>query len=106
MAVALIMIPLFAHCDDFIRGDADGNGAVFVLVDAIFIFTFLIGQVPAGVPCEDAADVNDDGSINVVDVIYMLNYGFLAGPAPEPPFPSCGADPTADSLDCASSPCP
>ncbi len=107
MAVALIMIPLFAHSDEFGRGDANADGGLNVLVDAIFIYNYLIGQVPGGIPCEDAADVNDDGSINIVDVLYLLNFGFLPGSPPPPaPFLICGMDPTDDSLDCAVFPCP
>ncbi len=108
MAVALIMIPLFAHSDDFIRGDADANGVFHPLVDSISIYLYLIGQVPGGIPCEDAADVNDDGSINIVDVIYLLNFGFQPGNPPPPwPYPDCGLDLTTDSLRCESYPsCP
>ncbi|MCJ7578708.1 MAG: dockerin type I repeat-containing protein, partial [candidate division Zixibacteria bacterium] len=30
-------------------------------------------------------DVDDDGVINVVDVVFLLNYIFIDGPAPDPP---------------------
>src|SRR5262249_22817969 len=52
--------------------------------------------------CPDAADVNDDGIVNISDPVYLLRFLFQGGPGPPPPFPVCGADPTADSLGCAS----
>jgi hypothetical protein len=38
----------------------------------------------------------------ITDAIYILNFLFLGGPAPLPPFPECGIDPTVDGLGCAS----
>jgi hypothetical protein len=35
----------------------------------------------------------------------VLLHLFLGEQAPPAPFPSCGVDPTPDSLDCRSSPC-
>ena len=50
--------------------------------------------------CNDAADANDDGGLNVADAIYEFNYLFRGGSPPPLPFPAVGADPTADGLDC------
>jgi hypothetical protein len=50
--------------------------------------------------CLDAADGNDDGALGLTDAIYVLSHLFLGGPAPPPPFPAPGADPTPDGLDC------
>jgi hypothetical protein len=37
----------------------------------------------------------------------ILGFLFLAGPSPSPPYPGCGVDTTADTLDCgAFAPCP
>lgn len=106
-AVALVTLTCgTSTADDFIRGDADGSGD-FNLVDPIITFNFLIGGEPQGLPCNDAADSNDDGTINVVDIVYTLLFLFQGGPAPEPPYPNCGPDPTdTDPLDCANYPCP
>ena len=48
--------------------------------------------------CQDAADLNDDGILDLADPIYGLSYLFEAGYAiPEPGWP-CGMDPTSDAL--------
>ena len=60
-------------------------------------FLFIGGKAP---PCEDATDANDDGKVDLSDATYVLNYLFLGGPAPRPPFPQPGTDPTADGLGC------
>ena len=40
-----------------------------------------------------------DGTVNALtDGLYLLDFGFLGGPAPKPPFPQCGVDPTSDLL--------
>ena len=46
----------------------------------------------------DAADANDDGSIDIADAIYLLSYLFGGGDQPPPPFPDPGIDPTPDTL--------
>ncbi|MCP4566882.1 MAG: hypothetical protein GY841_04795 [FCB group bacterium] len=45
--------------------------------------------------CNSAGDANDDGAINVGDAVYMINYVFKGGPAP-----NCGDEGDANS-DCA-----
>ena len=50
--------------------------------------------------CRDAADVNDDGLLQIDDVLAILEYVFLGGQAPQPPFPKAGRDPSEDDLDC------
>jgi hypothetical protein len=87
--------------DAFIRGDANFDERV-ELSDSVatlhYLFAFGAG---AGLECEDAADANDDGRLDVSDAIYGLGFLFLGGPAPPPPFPEEGADPTEDALECA-----
>jgi len=81
----------------FLRGDAGGNGAV-EMADAIFIlgWQFLGSRGP---DCPDAADVNDDGQVNIGDPIELLSGLFLGGSPPPPPGPfDCGVDPTEDKL--------
>lgn len=61
----------------------------------------------SGLRCMDAADVNDDGDVTCADSDYLNNYLFGGGPAPPAPGPTtCGTDPTADGLGCASPICP
>ncbi len=97
----LILIILFvpiALAQDFIRGDANSDGAVNI-ADSSFIFNFLFagGSSPQ---CEDSADANDDGRIDITDGAFINNFLFLGGPSPPSPFPSQGNDPTRDKLTC------
>ncbi|MBN1417238.1 MAG: DUF2341 domain-containing protein [Planctomycetes bacterium] len=95
------------HPDDFarfVRGDLNGNGR-FDLGDvvAILAHAFRDGEPPS---CAKAADLDDDGGVNLDDALLGLRYLFLAGPEPKAPFPGCGYDPTIDALPCeAHSPC-
>ena len=50
--------------------------------------------------CEDSADVNDDGGLNLTDAVYLLNHLFRGQTEPPAPFPEAGVDPTEDELDC------
>jgi hypothetical protein len=50
----------------------------------------------------DAADSDDSGGLNITDAIYSLNFLFLGGAEPLPPFTGCGSDPKLDALDCIS----
>ncbi|MBN1441553.1 MAG: lamin tail domain-containing protein [Planctomycetes bacterium] len=89
----------------FVRGDANVDCHDRIsLDDPIFVLSHLyLGG--GDLPCEDAADADDDGSIEISDAVYLLSYLFLAGPLPLSPFPQPGADPTADALGCESYPC-
>ncbi len=57
----------------------------------------------APVPCEDAADANDDGSVNVQDldvlVAALMAPSWLVAAIPAPT-ETCDADPTLDGLGC------
>lgn len=101
LCVSLLAVsPPVAADAQFARGDVNSNDAVD-LVDAVALLAYLF--VPnAPVPlCVDAGDTNDDGSLGIPDAVALLGYLFVPGsPAPEPPFPSCGNDSTADSLSC------
>jgi len=82
----------------FVRGDADGNGAVN-LTDVIATLGHLFQSGPAPA-CEDAADADDSGTLNLTDAITTLRSLFQgAGPLP-PPYPESGFDPTPDGLPC------
>ncbi len=91
--------PLGAQ-EPFIRGDVDGNGVVDFIVDAASLSNALFsgGTAPG---CFDAADFNDDGSVDLTDIQALLNAGFVTMVSVPPPYPDCGLDPTADSLTCA-----
>jgi hypothetical protein len=83
---------------EFIRGDADGDCLV-----SLYDVVHLIGYVYGGpeLPCLDAGDLNDDGTVNADDVLYFVQYLFVWGPPPAPPFPNPGPDPTEpDGLTC------
>ncbi len=85
---------------EFLRGDVNVDGRV-THSDALLLFSSLFSN---GVrTCDDAADVNDDGIVNITDGTNLVRFAFIADDAtpPSPPFPDPGTDPTADALDCA-----
>jgi hypothetical protein len=97
----------------FIRGDANGSGAVDVS-DVVYLSNYVQNGSPDP-PCLDACDVDDNSAVNQSDVAYLTNYLFSGGPPPQPPFPSCDRDPPSqlgafppvvDPLTCFASPCP
>jgi len=86
--------------EPFIRGDVDGNGVVDFVVDAAYLSVALFSAGPAP-GCLDAADFNDDGSMDLTDIQWLLSTGFVAAASIPPPYPNCGLDPTPDALPCA-----
>lgn len=91
---------------EFGRGDCNSD-ATFNIADAVAGLGILFAGDPAPT-CVDACDANDDGAFDIGDMIYILANLFSGGAAIPAPAPgTCGVDPTADGLDCASfSPCP
>ncbi|MEM7262358.1 MAG: DUF4397 domain-containing protein [Planctomycetota bacterium] len=83
----------------FVRGDSDRNGT-FQVSDPVATIERLFNGATLEGYCADAADANDDGHVDIADVVYSLEYLFIGGPAPTAPFPSAGTDPTADELRC------
>jgi hypothetical protein len=85
----------------------------FDIADGVYIINYLVRSGPEPT-CLDAADVNDDGSVDVSDAMAAIFYLFQPSTAPNPdpapaaPFAACGTDPTADEVGCAASPsiCP
>lgn len=78
----------------FLRGDADADGTVDAMADALFIFEW--GFLDAPTPlCLDAVDVDDDGVCNpLLDGILLILWAFEEGVAPADPGPDvCGFDP-------------
>ncbi len=82
---------------EFLRGDANGDLEVN-LTDAIAGLRSLFGG--DSLACEDAVDIDDDGNVNLSDVVRLLEYLFRSGDAPAAPFPASGVDPTGDGLGC------
>ena len=75
------------------------------IADPIYDLAFLFSNGP-GV-CLDAQDNNDDGLVDIADPVYSLAFNFSGGSPPLAPWPACGPDPTADSIDCSVAPiCP
>jgi hypothetical protein len=50
--------------------------------------------------CLDAADIDDNGRIEFVDLVVLLDYIFRGKMSPKPPFPVKGIDPTVDQVTC------
>ncbi len=81
----------------FLRGDVNGDRGVDAS-DAVSILRYLfLGE--AGPNCLDAADVNDDGRINIGDPINLLTTVFRGTVSIADPYPLSGSDPTEDDLD-------
>jgi sugar lactone lactonase YvrE len=95
--------PAGTPAGSFRRGDVDLSGGIdisdpIIIIHALFLRTLEI-------PCEDAADPDDSGALNITDGIFILVFQFLGAAPPAPPFPGCGIDPTEDALGCARSGC-
>jgi hypothetical protein len=87
----------------FLRGDANVNGKALEVHDAIHIIRYLVGQrrrarrpVNVELSCPDAADANDDGTVNLRDALFILRRRFC--PETCTLFSSCTNDETPDDL--------
>jgi polyhydroxybutyrate depolymerase len=70
----------------FIRGDTDYSHTI-ELTDAVRIFGFLFLGEPETIGCEDSADSNDDGVVDISDGINILVFLFVGtSPLPRPGF--------------------
>ena len=83
----------------FRRGDSNGDGHVS-LSDAVHILLHLFNSGP--IQCQDASDVDDNGALNLADVMTSLSYTMTGGQAPPAPFDTCAGDTTSDNLICVS----
>ena len=84
----------------FKRGDASGDGKRNIS-DALLMLISLFADPGQRLPCEDVADVDDSGTLEVSDPILLLNFLFLGVPVElKPPYPDCGYDPSIDKLRC------
>ncbi len=78
----------------FLRGDANSDSLVDISDPVKILLHLFAGRA---LDCEDAADVNDGGSINIADAIILLNALFTYGQTPSP---VCEVDEIADDLSC------
>ncbi len=84
----------------FLRGDVNWDDRVDI-GDCVQILDALFQDAAHGaLDCRDAADTNDDGAVEISDVVSVLSYLFLGGRSPPPPIAAIGEDPTGDGLDC------
>ena len=105
--ISAVLLP--PAMEDFVRGDANGDGSVNGLQDGLFLLMFQFVPGSPAPPCDDAADADDSGNVNgLVDGLFVLNFQFIPGspPPPDPGPSACGADPTGDDLDCSVMACP
>ena len=84
----------------FRRGDSNGDARLGI-GDAVRIFGFLFRGNPPALSCEDAADANDSGVVDLSDGVRILTHLFLDGLPLPLPIEDCGEDPTYDELECA-----
>lgn len=86
----------------FRRGDVNADNA-FDLGDVVASLGVTFGTTGSPSVCEDAADANDDGVLDLADPISLVCSLFQGCSLPPLPGPTqCGPDPTDDSLNCAS----
>lgn len=100
----LYALSLYRESPLFVRGDANTDNTIN-LADAVFILSYLFedGDAPT---CLDTADLNDNGKVNLSDVICTLRtaFGLSGDDCLTYPISMCGTDPTADALSCESYP--
>ncbi len=93
----------------FVRGNADSSvmvnskGALSTRGDQsdviLILESIFLGRT--GLPCADAADLNDNGKVELSDAVLYLNHLFRSGPPPAAPYPQAGVDlGVNDDLDC------
>ncbi len=83
----------------FRRGDVDGNHSLGIGDAVTMLMWMLIPGSPA-IPCQEAADLNDDGQLQLQDAIHLLSWLFASGPSPAQPHPDAGPDPDQNGPGC------
>ncbi len=98
---AVATVTIDGGTEAFVRGDVSGDGTCN-LADAIDALSHIFLEMP--IPCHDAADVNDDGALTLLDPLTLLQSMFGVS---EPLVETCGPDLNVDSLSCSNpSGCP
>jgi len=82
----------------FLRGDVTGGGRRNSR-DLNLLAAHLFQR--AALPCEDSADVDDNGMVDASDLVYLTSWLLHDGEPPLPPSDLRGPDPTDDGLSCA-----
>ena len=80
----------------FVRGDSNRDGLVDISdsINTLLVILQGVGELL----CPDAMDANDDGRLDLSDSIFSVNFFFIGGRQPPPPYPEQGLDPTEDTL--------
>jgi hypothetical protein len=73
-------------------GDPDTN--IVDMNDGVRILAWLFLGETNQAPCPAAADVNDNGLVELSDYVYLARWIFDGGPPPPAPYPAPGTDPT------------
>ena len=73
----------------FRRGDVNTDGDVDMEDPVTALFALYV-WTDRELPCTEAVDFNADQRADLTDVIGLLTFLILSGPAPEAPFPECG----------------
>jgi hypothetical protein len=81
----------------FVRGDVNADGVVNIS-DALKIIFYLFQGHP--IDCEDAADLDNNGRVDLSDAIGLLLHLYSMGLPPQPPYPECGHESDNDDLTC------
>lgn len=90
----------------FVRGfcrhpDAQLDGARLHIGDPIYLLRYKFGGLYPEPGCLKGCDANDNGTVDVTDAIFLLQYLFLGSRVPpRAPFPALGEDGTIDTLTC------
>jgi hypothetical protein len=100
-AVLSVCLCLNAYADSydcFVRGDANGDGALNI-ADSIVALDYAMGNGGTVNDNLDVIDANDDGSINIADGVYIQSILFSGAVHPVPNFVTGkGTDPTPDNV--------
>ena len=51
------------------------------MLELLLVIIFFVGATSAS--AGDCGDVYNDGSINILDAVFLINYKYKSGPAPE-----------------------
>ena len=85
----------------FVRGNVDSNIAANSteqpryepdMNDAVMIVKHISGTSLGRLPCQEAADVDDDGFVSITDAVLLLRFLYMNGSPPVTPFPAPGDD--------------